>query len=114
VTSDDGTCDGSSSLTDRASGVCESRTASRRFDDPNFESADGLAPVWGLAERAGLPWLAAGMVAGASCIDDMDLLHHGGMGRLSEVRAPTTLGATTEKRIRPKIRSSRVSVADRG
>ncbi|HEY4629840.1 MAG TPA: hypothetical protein VIG96_00935 [Blastococcus sp.] len=78
-------------------------------------SAGGLAPVLGLAERAGLhrlvaehltvpgsagankvvkiPSLVAGMVAGADSIADMDLLRHGGMGRLlGEVRAPTTLG----------------------
>jgi len=35
----------------------------------------------------------AGMVAGADSIDDMDLLRHGGMGRLfNGVRAPSTLG----------------------
>ncbi len=33
------------------------------------------------------------MVAGADCIDDMDVLRHGGMGRLfDDVRAPSTLG----------------------
>ena len=37
--------------------------------------------------------LVAGMVAGADSIEDMDLLRHGGMGRLfTGVRAPTTLG----------------------
>ena len=35
----------------------------------------------------------AGMVAGADCIEDVDLLRHGGMDRLmSGVRAPSTLG----------------------
>ncbi|CCG02042.1 transposase [Blastococcus saxobsidens DD2] len=85
------------------------------FDDPNLVSAAGLAPVLALAERSGLhelvtehltvpgsaganaaikvPALVAGMVAGADSISDMDLLRHGGMGRLFEgVRAPTTLG----------------------
>src|SRR3954451_616559 len=85
------------------------------FDDPHLVSAGGLAPVLGLAERAGLhrlvaerltvpgsagankvvkiPSLGAGMVAGADSIADMDLLRHGGMGwLLGEVRAPTTLG----------------------
>jgi hypothetical protein len=85
------------------------------FDDPNLVSCAGLAPVLGLAERAGLhrlvirhvrvsepagvnadrkiASLVAGMVAGADCIDDMALLRHGGMGRLfSGVRAPSTLG----------------------
>ena len=37
--------------------------------------------------------LIAGMVAGADSINDMDLLRHGGMGRLfTEIRAPSTLG----------------------
>ena len=85
------------------------------FDDPNLVSCGGLAPVMALAERAGLgglvagtltlraegganahlkvPALVAGMVAGADCIDDMDLLRHGGMDRLfTGVRAPSTLG----------------------
>src|SRR5947209_1684560 len=85
------------------------------FDDPNLVSCAGLAPVLGLAERCGLHRLAAGvtvsgpaaanpavkvsalvagMVAGADSIDDMDLLRHGGMGRLfTGVRAPSTLGS---------------------
>ena len=85
------------------------------FDDPNLVSCAGLAPVLALAARCGLheliaarvtvsgqgaanaglkvPALVAGMVAGADCIDDMDLLRHGGMGRLfGGVRAPSTLG----------------------
>jgi hypothetical protein len=85
------------------------------FDDPNLVSCAGLAPVVALAARAGLaelaasrvrvpgeqganpglkvPALVAGMVAGADSISDMDLLRHGGMGRLfSGVRAPSTLG----------------------
>jgi hypothetical protein len=38
--------------------------------------------------------LAAGMAAGAACIDDMDVLRHGAMGRLfGGVRAPSTLGS---------------------
>jgi hypothetical protein len=85
------------------------------FDDPNLVSCAGLAPVLGLAQRAGLQRLVgqhvkitkpggvnpalkvtslvAGMVAGADSIDDMDLLRHGGMARLfAGVRAPSTLG----------------------
>ena len=85
------------------------------FDDPNIVSCAGLAPTMALAQRAGLadliagtltlkadgganahvkvPALVAGMVAGAYSIDDMDLLRHGGMGRLfTGVRAPSTLG----------------------
>ena len=85
------------------------------FDDPNLVSCTGLAPVVALAERCGLhelvantltlsgegsayaevkiPALVAGMIAGADSIDDMDLLRHGGMGRLfDQVRAPSTLG----------------------
>ena len=85
------------------------------FDDPNLVSCAGLAPVLQLADRAGLdqltaghlriekagganahlkvPALVGGMVAGADSIEDMDLLRHGGMGRLfTGVRAPSTLG----------------------
>src|SRR5660397_180136 len=85
------------------------------FDDPNLVSCAGLIPVMSLAERAGLHDLArahvrvpgsagsnpdvkvaalvAGMVAGADTIDAMDLLRHGGMGRvLTAGRAPSTLG----------------------
>ncbi len=69
------------------------------FDDPNLVSRAGLVPVMALAQRAGLPdlvaehvriarscgvnahlkvsCLAAGMIAGADSIDDMDLLRHG-------------------------------------
>ncbi len=79
-------------------------------------SAAGLVPVLGLAARVGLrasadEWLTvptdkgahagskvtalvAGMVAGADSIEDMEVLRHGGMGRLfSGVAAPSTLGA---------------------
>ena len=85
------------------------------FDDPNLVSCAGLAPTMALAQRAGLtklvadtltlkgegsanahlkvPALVAGMVAGADSIEDMDLLRHGGMGRLfTGIRAPSTLG----------------------
>lgn len=81
------------------------------FDDPNLVSAAGLVPMLRLAESAGLydlleglsvgsPNPAAkatsvvgGMLAGADSIDDLDLLRHGGMGRLfGGVRAPSTLG----------------------
>ena len=82
------------------------------FDDPNLVSCAGLVPVMALADSCGLvglvddrlsvpspnarlkvPALVAGMVAGADSIDDMDLLRHGGMGRLFDgVRAPSTLG----------------------
>ena len=88
---------------------------SARFDDPNLVSCAGLIPVMTLAERAGLHDLArahvrvpgsagsnadvkvgalvAGMVAGADTIDAMDLLRHGGMGRVFTAgRAPSTLG----------------------
>ena len=88
---------------------------SATFDDPNLVSCAGLAPTMALAQRAGLtdlvssaltlkavggvnahlkvPALVAGMVAGADSIDDMDLLRHGGMGRLfTGIRAPSTLG----------------------
>ena len=93
--------------------VCHEATAV--FDDPNLVSCAGLAPVWQLAERAGLARLVAthvkidkpggvnahlkigslvaGMVAGADSIEDLDLLRHGAMKRLfAGVRAPSTLG----------------------
>ena len=86
------------------------------FDDPNLVSRAGLVPVMALAQRAGLPdlvaehvriarscgvnapvkvsCLAAGMIAGADSIDDMDLLRHGAMPALfGGVRAPSTLGS---------------------
>jgi hypothetical protein len=86
-----------------------------RFDDPNLVSCAGLVPVMALARRCGLAGLlvdrltitaegganaatkilalVAGMVCGADSITDMDLLRHGGMGRLfAGVRAPSTLG----------------------
>jgi hypothetical protein len=81
------------------------------FDDPNLVSASGLVPVLRLAESAGLPGLlegltvaspnaaaktlsvVGGMLAGADSIDDLDLLRHGGMGRVfAGARAPSTLG----------------------
>ena len=93
--------------------VCHNLSAG--FDDPNLVSCAGLIPVMTLAERAGLhdltathvrvpgsagsnpdvkvTALVAGMVAGADSIDAMDLLRHGGMGRvLTAGRAPSTLG----------------------
>jgi hypothetical protein len=88
---------------------------SARFDDPNLVSCAGLVPVMALTARCGLTSLLAdtltpagkgtanaaakiqaligGMVAGADSISDMDLLRHGGMGRVfDDVRAPSTLG----------------------
>src|SRR5450756_670744 len=85
------------------------------FDDSNLVSTAGLALALALADRAGLhevigehlsvpgsagsnatvkvAALVAGMVAGVDSIDDMDLLRHGGMGRLfTGVRAPSTPG----------------------
>lgn len=81
------------------------------FDDSNLVSAAGLAPTLRLAESAGMYDLleglsvdspnpvakaasvVGGMLAGADSIDDLDLLRHGGMGRLfGGVRAPSTLG----------------------
>jgi hypothetical protein len=86
------------------------------FDDPNLVSRAGLVPVMALAQRAGLSdlaakhvrighrcgvnahlkvaCLAAGMIAGADSIDDMDLLRHGAMPVLfGGIRAPSTLGS---------------------
>lgn len=81
------------------------------FDDPNLVSAAGLVPTLRLAESAGFydlldglsvpcpnavvktAGVVGGMLAGADSIDDLDLLRHGGMGRLfAGVRAPSTLG----------------------
>jgi hypothetical protein len=86
------------------------------FDEANLVSAAGLLPVMRLAAAAGL-WrlvagrlrvpgsvgsnpagkiatIVAGMAAGADCIDDMDVVRHGGMGRLfGSVYAPSTLGS---------------------
>ena len=81
------------------------------FDDPNVVSTAGLAPALRLAESSGLYDLLeglsvpspnsgaktaaviGGMLAGADSIDDLDLLRHGGMGKLfTGVRAPSTLG----------------------
>jgi hypothetical protein len=86
-----------------------------RFDDPNLVSHAGLVPAMRLAENAGLPDLAdglltldstagsnagakvasivAGMVAGADSIEDLDVIRHGALPRLfTGVRAPSTLG----------------------
>ena len=85
------------------------------FDDPNLVAFGGLPAVMRLAEQAGLhdlvaqhvtvpgtaganaptkvSALIAGMVAGADSISDMDVLRHGGMGRVFDgLRAATTLG----------------------
>jgi hypothetical protein len=89
------------------------------FDDDNLVSCAGLVPVMRLAEQTGLlalleekvqirspritsgsanpaPKLAtvvAGMVAGADCIDDIDVLRSGGMKTLfNGVYAPSTVG----------------------
>lgn len=89
---------------------------SAMFDDPNLVSAAGLVPMLRLARSSGLDRLAqsrltvptdkgsnagakvmalvAGMLAGADSIDDMNLLRHGGMGRLFDrAYAPSTLGS---------------------
>ena len=104
-----------SSLTKGISRVQASHRVAAVFDDPSLVSAAGLVPVLRLAESAGLHDLVAehvdavslgspnpvvktasviaGMLAGADCIDDLDLLRHGGMARVfTGVRAPSTLG----------------------
>ena len=86
------------------------------FDDPYLVSAAGFVPMLRLAQHAGLgelvqgrltvptdkganagakvSALVAGMLAGADSIDDMNLLRHGGMGRLFDrTYAPSTLGS---------------------
>jgi hypothetical protein len=89
------------------------------FDEDNLVSSAGLVPVMRLAEQTGLsrlldekvqitapriksgsanpaPKLAtvvAGMVAGADCINDIDVLRSGGMKTLFDgVYAPSTIG----------------------
>jgi hypothetical protein len=89
------------------------------FDDGNLVSSAGLVPVMRLAQQTGLltlleekvqilapriksgsanpaPKLAtvvAGMVVGADCIDDIDVLRSGGMKTLFDgVYAPSTVG----------------------
>lgn len=88
------------------------------FDEPNLMTDAGLAPVVRLAERAGLPRLAAqtvrisgtgnggganpaakvmslvaAMCADADSIDDADRLRHGAAPTVfGGVRAPATLG----------------------
>ena len=85
------------------------------FDDPNLIAFGGLPAVMRLAEQAGLhelvdehvtvpgtaganasvkvPAIIAGMIAGADSISDLDVLRHGGMGRVfTGLRAATTLG----------------------
>jgi hypothetical protein len=91
--------------------VKPSHTIRPVFDDPNLVSTAGLVPALRLAESAGMYDLLdglsvpspnagaktaaviGGMLAGADSIDDLDVLRHGGMGRLfAGVRAPSTLG----------------------
>ncbi len=89
-----------------------SHKVSAVFDDPNLIGSAGLVAVLRLAERAGLHDLlaahvsvaspnagvkaagvVAGMLAGADSIDDLDVLRHGGNGRVfTGVRAPSTYG----------------------
>lgn len=93
--------------------------ATVRFDDEALVSQAGLVPIMALAERAGLSELieekvllgvtrvrsagvnpagklttiVAGMAAGADCIDDVEVVRAGGMGRMfGGVYAPATLG----------------------
>ena len=88
-----------------------SHTITAVFDDPNLVGSAGLVPVMRLAEHAGLheqlrgltvaspnagvkaAGVVAGMLAGADSIDDLDVLRHGGMGRIfTGIKAPSTLG----------------------
>jgi hypothetical protein len=89
------------------------------FDDESLVSCAGLVPVLALAERTGLSELiservgfgattvrsagvnpagkltsiVAGMAAGAECIDELDVIRAGGMGRIfGEVYACATVG----------------------
>ncbi|WAX76774.1 hypothetical protein [Streptomyces sp. KMM 9044] len=87
------------------------------FDEPNLIADAGLLPLVRIAERAGMPELAAqvridgaatsggahapakvmsllgAMCTGADAIDDADRLRHGAMDRaFTGIRAPSTLG----------------------
>ncbi len=85
------------------------------FDEANLIAHAGLVPALRLAEQAGLhdlvtehvhlsgagaafpavkvAGLVAGMLAGADCIDDMDVLRHGGTEKVfTGLRAPSTYG----------------------
>ena len=85
-----------------------SHMVSAVFDDPNLIGHAGLVPVLQLAQRAGLHDLVgahlsvpspnlvaktssviAGMLCGADSIDDLDVIRHGGMGRVFDGRAGT-------------------------
>ena len=89
---------------------------SAMFDDPNLVSFAGLVPMLRLARSARLDELAqsrltvptdrganaggkvmalvAGMLAGADSITDINVLRHGGMGRLFDrAYAPSSLGS---------------------
>lgn len=86
------------------------------FDDEHMIAYGGLGPALRLAERCDLNQLAdtqvritapdganpaakitaivAGMMCGADSISDLDLLRHGGMGKVFDgIRAPSTLGS---------------------
>ncbi len=86
------------------------------FDEPNLIAQAGLVPVMRLGQRCGLrdlvaahvrvaaktgvnaelkvPAIVAGMIAGADCIDGMDVLRHGAMAEVfGGIRAPSTLGS---------------------
>ena len=92
-----------------------SHTLEPVFDDPNLIAFGGLPAVMSVAEQAGLSDLVAehvtvpgtagantptkvsaiiaGLFVGADSISDLDVLRHGGMGRVfTGLRAPTTLG----------------------
>jgi hypothetical protein len=89
-----------------------SHTIRPTFDDPNVVLDAGWFPRCGWGESAGLydlleealtadspnataktTCVVGGMLADAGSIDDLELLRHGGMGRLfGGIRAPSTLG----------------------
>ena len=108
------------------------------FDDPNLIGSAGLIPVMRLADRAGLHELmrdrlsvssanaaakaacvVAGMLACADSIDDLDVLRHGGMGKVfTAVRAPSTVATFLRAftfghvRVRREALVTRVEVRD--
>lgn len=79
-------------------------TFSAGFEDPKLVSCTELIPVMarahvrvpvsaGFHANVKVVALVPGMAAGADSMDDMNLLRHGGMGRVfTASRAPSTLG----------------------
>ncbi|WP_187369666.1 hypothetical protein [Fodinicola acaciae] len=60
----------------------------------NVKITDAPIASTGANPAGKIPAIVAGMVTGADCIDDLDVIRHGGMKHLfSDVYAPSTLGS---------------------